>query len=321
MKKTKRKPTRKAPAKKKVVHRKSTALALVKKPAVVEAQLVPSDTGRTYSSDLVRLDAFGYMELKATPAEEIVLAREPAPIDISIKPTGEAYISHPIYTKWMNEAFGRGAWSLVQVGPQTLKENTVTVPYVLFVHGRPVAGAHGEQEYHPTNRNQSYGDALEACYASGLRRTTKHLGIGWQLWDRRFTNAWRREHCVQVTVKTRKKVGDEWKDAEATQWRRKDDEPLKGEIAVGRAKREPPPVEEHKDVDTAISKEKRERFWRIARRVGRNEVDIKAWLKTRYGVEKTELITNRYYDRIVRELESSDALPMTPAARQPGEEG
>jgi len=284
-------------------------------PAIVQGQLVPVDNSRMVT-DGFRLDALGLVELKATPDEEKVLAREPAVIDVMIKPTGQPYLPHPVYTRWLNEAFGRGAWMLVPVGKPTLLEKTVTCPYILYVHGRPVAFAQGEQEYHANNREQTYGDALEATVASGLRRCAKHLGIGLELWDRRWWMAWRDRHAIQVRVETNRKNDDgKWEKKETTQWRRPDDPPLKGEIGKGRAPRKELDQEEHADLDKPISPEKRERFWRIARRVGRNETDIKAFLKGRYDISTTDAITNRTYDRIIKALEAPGALPTTPEGK------
>lgn len=320
-KKTVKKPVRRAPAK---THaRKSVALVKAKPavPAVVEAQLMsPQYEGRIVT-DGFRLDALGLVELKATKAEEKVLAREPAVIDVMVLPNnGAPYLPHPVLTFWLNEAFGRGAWVLAAVGKPAIIENVVSCPYILYVHGRPVAFAHGEQEYHPKNRSQSYGDALEATVASALRRCCKHLGIGLQLWDRRWARNFRAQHCVEVQVEVRKKTDDGWKTDTATQWRRKDDPALPGEKSTGRAPRREPDQEEHADIDKPISEQKRERFWRIARRVGRNEDDIKRWLKTCYNVTASAAITNRVYDKVVRQLEASGPLP-TCAERQPGEDG
>lgn len=314
-KKTKKKPARK-PAK------KTTALARIPKKAplvvkAIDAQLVPAES--RVVTEGFRLDALGLVELKATAAEEKVLAREPAPIDVMVLPSGAPYLPHPVLTTWLNEAFGRGAWMLVPVGKPSLTENVVSCPYILYVHGRPVAFAQGEQEYHPKNRQQSYGDALEATHASALRRCAKHLGVGLQLWDRRWAREFRREHCVEVKVEQKFKDGDTWKTRDVTQWRRMDDPPLTGETGRGRARSEPD-QEEHADLDKPISEAKRERFWRIARRVQRNEDEIKRWLSTCYNVERSAAITNRHYDKIVRQLEASGPLP-TCAKREPGEEG
>jgi len=313
----KRKPVRKSAPKKKVV--KSVALVRAPKvlPAVVEQD---RQLERVVQEGAFRLDALGLVELHATKEEELVLAREARAIDVLIKPTGEPYLPHPVYTRWLNEAFGRGAWSLVPVGAPKLAQNSVVCPYVLYVHKQPVAFAQGEQEYFEKNARQSFGDALESTVGNALRRVCKHLGIGLELWDRRWLTAWRKEHAIQVTVETnvKNKETGAWEKKKATQWRRKDDEPLKGELNVGRAPAPERDQEEHSKLDEKISDAKRLRFWRIARRVGRKEDDIKRWLKKHYKIEDTHLITNRDYDKIVRILEAKGDLPN---GREPGQEG
>lgn len=302
-----------ARSKRKAAPKKKT-VALAKVEPVVEAEVLPMPTApeRLLAESNVRLDALGLVELKATPEEERVLARQPDPFDVCIKPTGEVYLPHPVLTKWVNEAFGRGAWTLVQAGKPSLVENTVTCPYILYVHGRPVAFANGEQEYHESNRNQSYGDALESTYASALRRCTKHLGIGLEMWDRRWSRRWRAEHAVEVSVKVRKKNRDgQWEDDVVTQWRRLDDPPLKNEIEGGRQRRQPPAShqEDHAAMDEPISEAKRDRFWRIARRTGRSEGEVKDWLARVYNLKSTAEIRNRDYDAIMRTIESEGDLP------------
>jgi len=314
-KRTKKRPARRAKPSTKPA-KKTTALA--RRPKVLTAELVPANgaTDRVVSVGF-RLDTFGLVELKATNAEEKVLAREPRADDVLIKPTGQPYIPHAVYTKWLNEAFGRGSWQLVAVGLPALAEKSVVCPYILYVHTRPIAMGHGEQEYFPTNRDQTYGDALESTYASALRRCCKHLGIGIELWDRAWLSAWKSKNAVQVRVEVSRKQDDgSWKKTEAVQWRRKLDEPLKGELGTRNATRKESSVE-HADIDKSISEPKRDRFWKIARRMGRNEADIKHWLKTHYQIDRTDQITNRHYDKIVTVLERPGDLPN---GHEPGEE-
>lgn len=296
---------------KKSVHSKSVALVKRAPQAIATPAPKTEATLARVVTDGFALDTIGLVELKTTPEEERVLARDVKDDEVSILPDGAPYLPHPIYTKWLNEAFGRGGWQLVPVSKPALVEHTVVVKYILYVHGKPVALADGQQEYHANNRNQSYGDVLEATRSNALRRCSKHLAIGLQLWDRRWIARWRREHCVQVTVVVRRKDREtgEWSSEETTQWRRKDDEPLKGESRQG--KREEPAAnkEEHSELDKPISEAKRVRFWRIARRVGRKEDDIKRWLKKHHNYDRTEQITNRNYDKIVRVLESQGDLP------------
>jgi hypothetical protein len=309
----KKKPVRRVAPKRKRMQKTSVALvrrkpASLPKPATTGERQLAVQLARTVT-DGFALDTLGLVSLRTTPEQEKILSREPSPDDISVLPDGAPYCPHPVYTRWLNEAFRRGGWQLAPVSKPALIESTVTVKYILYVDGKAVALADGQQEYHANNRNQSYGDVLEATRSNALRRCCKHLAIGLQLWDKRFSAKWRREYCVQVTVRGRKKDGDQWIDADVTQWRRKDDDPLPKEVRAGRAARTEPAHEEHSKMDEAISDEKRVRFWRIAKRVGRKEDDIKRWLKKHYSLTDTKQIKNRDYDKIVRILESPGALP------------
>lgn len=320
----KQKQPHRRPLARKTSKRKSVALVRVPKklatPVVVE-RAKELAAPRTVTEGFL-LDTIGLVTLKTSPEQEKILSRDPDVREIDVLPDGAPYLPHPVYTRWLNEAFGRGGWQLVAASKPALIEHTVNVKYLLYIDGKPVALADGKQEFHPTNRNQDYGDVLEATRSNALRRGAKHLGIGLQLWDKRFCAAWRREHCVQVQVKGRKKNdNNEWVDGVSTQWRRKDAEPLKGEITTGRVERKEHPQAEHAEIDEFISKPKRERFWRIARRVGRENESIKVWLKTNYGIANTSAIKNRDYDKIVTILESPGALPLKGDVREPGQEG
>jgi hypothetical protein len=81
--------------------------------------------------------------------------------------------------------------------------NSVVQPYVLYIHGKPVAFAMGEQEYFEGNKEQTYGDALEATVASALRRCMKRLGIGLELWDRAWVDNFMAEQGVHVQIENK----------------------------------------------------------------------------------------------------------------------
>lgn len=269
-------------------------------------------------TDEIMLGGFGLVELKLTPEEEAVLA-EPVPLDqILIKPTGAVYLSHPSYTRWFNRAFGRTGWALVPAAKPVKADNCVVCPYVMYVHGKPVAFAQGEQEYFANNRDQSYGDALESTVASALRRCSKRLGVGLELWDRAWTNAYLDEHAVHVKVIVKNKR--EQTEEERWQWRRKTDAPFWNEVGSRAPRQEsrgkaPAPATKEERVGTnpaaaeKITQAQRQRLFVISRNSGRTDEEIKAWLKRRYSVTGTEQITRRDYDAICTAIESPADLP------------
>lgn len=318
--------------------RPSTSLAVVKapRPELVREEDNPALPERRLTAEPLAITV-GVIPVKFTKDEEQVLGREVNTADIRIKPTGVPYISHPAYTRWLNEAFGRGQWTLVEISTPTKGGNTVLIKYALLVRGVPVAAAYGEQEYFETNKEQSYGDVVESTYASALRRCCKHLGMALELWDRAFLDAWVDDHCMAVKVTT--------KDGQQrTQWRRKADRPFWNE--VGKAKRgedEDPraqrhqapkprsqqaqaeaPAAHHPKAGDPITDEQLRRLWTIIRRSGRPEGEFKAFLWKYYQTDSSKEIKRRDYENICKAVEHPG--PLQPVIdlggdREPGAEG
>ncbi len=301
-----------------------------------EQRLPPPVAALVTLGEQEMLGSFGTVDVKLTKAEEAVCA-EPVPrAEVRLKPTGTPYLSHPSYTRWLNRAFGRLGWALRQVGLPKVQGSSVLVPYVLTVHGQPVAAAWGEQDYHENNPEQTYGDAVESTVANALRRCAKRIGIGLELWDREWVDDYIDRDCVRVKVQARDKV--------KYQWRRKVDRPFWNELS-GRAaaeakdvdesqrrpsassappKRDPPPPPGVRATDhLPITEGQVKRLHTIASNAGRKGPDVKKWLLDRYGVTSSTLLTRGVYDDVCNWLESSSTLPSAPyrPAREPGEEG
>lgn len=277
---------------------------------------------RRLTDDSVQIGNLGLVEVKLTAKEETVLAKPVNVRDVLIKPTGQPYLSHPAYTRWFNEAFGRLGWSLVPSGRPQRAGNSVCCAYVLYIHGTPAAFAIGEQEYFEGNREQTFGDAVEATVASALRRCAKRLGVGLELWDKRFLNGFIAEHCERVYVDGKDKP----------QWRRKDEPPFWNERGKKRGDadhtnqesrdvqsqpRRPPMAAHDGKADVVISDAQVRRLWVIIQKSGRHEDDVKHWLGRRYGITSTKTIPRRLYDEICKAVEANSTLP----ERQPGEDG
>lgn len=279
----------------------------VKTPAPLEASNVLGEEAQ--------LGALGLVEVKLTAAEEAVLSRPVNEADVLVKPTGQPYLSHPTYTKWFNEAFGRLGWSIVpRSKPMRQSDNRktqVVCPYVLYIHGQPAAFAMGEQEYWESNNEQTYGDALEATVASALRRCAKRLGVGLELWDKRWLATFIETRCEKV-----------WREGKSEpSWRLKTDPPFynerkqqSGDESRGRQEsshdqRRAPAAGNDRGRDKVISEPQLRRLWTIARRANRNEDEVHAWLKKRYALEHSRDITRGDYEEIVNWLEQSGPLP------------
>lgn len=313
---------------------RTTALVLARRrtPSRMPVVLPPAPTQLALTDDIV-LGQLGLVELKFTPEEEAILNEPVDRTRVRIKPTGQPYLSHPDYTRWLNRAFGRTAWALVPAAKPMKAVNektqaiTVVQPFVLHVHKQPIAFANGEHEYHPSNREQTYGDALESTVASALRRCCKRIGVGLELWDRPWLNAWIREFAVLVRVNVAKRGEPE--DIKR-QWRLKADPPFWNEVGgdrrAGGAPSAPsatPPVSTHAAQDDVITHGNKDRpgqlekLWTIIRSSGRSESEVREWLKAKYSIDSTTAIKRRDYDAICKAIEHPGPLTL----REPGEEG
>lgn len=280
-------------------------------------EVLPPEVEMRRISDDVVLGELGLVELKLTPEEEKVLAEPVNVIDVRIKPTGAVYLPHIQYTRWFNRAFGRLGWALVPVGMPKKAGTSVTIPYVLHVHQKPVAFAWGEQEFFESNRDQTYGDAIESTVANAMRRLAKRMGVSLELWDRDFGERFKAEHCVRVSIRP-KSDGDKPR----SQWRRKLDPSLPYEMGAARdeddyrepapqrapAKRESPPSQ-HANAEDLITQAQRQRLVLIIRNSGRGEEQVTAWLKKRFKLDSLKGITRRNYDFICSAIESPKDLP------------
>lgn len=280
-----------------------------------------ADLISTVLTEDANLGALGLVEVKLTPAEEAICNE---PVDVSkvlIKPTGQPYLPHAEYTRWMNRAFGRLGWSMVpRSKPLANGVGTgrvlVTIPYILYIHGKPAAFAIGEQEYYESNKEQTYGDAAEATVASALRRCMKRLGVGLELWDKAFLNAFVDEHCVRVEVDQRGERSDKW--------RRLTDPPFWNEIGPGGqrpaadtrgsapAQRRDASSWQHRN-DAPISEPQHRRLWVYINNSGRDDDQVKQWIRLEYGVElshkydkEPKHITRADYDGIIAAIEDSN---------------
>lgn len=287
-----------AKTKKKAAKKPSTALAVRKAPKV--ASVVISDPQGLMRAnqvpvgqlgELATVGALGLAEIKLTDAEEKVLS-EPVNIsDVLLKPKVKggppeiAYLPHIVYTRWFHRAFGRTGWACVPTSAPKKVNNLVLVPYLLYVHGVPVAAATGEQEYHENNAQQTYGDVIESTFASALRRFAKRLGVGLELWDKR----WLETHFGKRAVRGNRK--EEAVDAEIEQG-----ESFRSYVGV--------------DTDPKITKEQRKRLEQIRERMNRPVPEVALWLKQSYGVKSSADILQKDYAEIVKRLEARGSLPM-----------
>lgn len=309
--------------KKTAAPKKSTALAVRKPQAIQITGLPPAQmTPVGQLGELATVGALGLAEIKLTDAEEAALSVAVNTADVLIKPDGVPYLPHIAYTRWFNAAFGRTGWSIVPTARPAKTGNLITVPYLLYIHGVPVAAAMGEQDYHDDNKRQTFGDAVEATVASALRRCAKRLGVGLEMWDKAYLQRFKDEHCIPVKVDRRGEM--------KTEWRRKVDPPLPGEQGGRKAAREDAP-DRYRDADLTaptwqpsapnvvmdpkgdekITNEQRKRLTDIAERAGRPAAEVTLWLKQRFGAAGgTKDVKRKDYAEVCRLLEARGPLTM-----------
>ena len=190
-------------------------------PSVATTEALPADT-RTPNE---RALAHGASDLKLTREEQGILAGDVNPDDVLIRPDGIVYLAHAKLRQILNRSVGIGQWAMVPQGAPLLDSgrNRVEVLSNFFVRGHFMDQAMGEQEYHPNSPTMSYADAIEGAKSNALTRHCKAVGIGLELWDKRWRDRWIAQHAVKVKV--RKRDGQIKLES-----RRKDDPPLPGEV-------------------------------------------------------------------------------------------
>ena len=166
----------------------------------------------------------GVSVLPATEAQTEILLRPCDDTELDILPTGEVYLSQVGYRRRLNEAFRPGGWALVPIDDRPIIHGrTMMQRWALYIGGRFIASAYGEQDYFEENERQSYATAAESLKSNALMRCCKDLGIASECWDRHFTQTFKAATCVKVwRTKTKRQGGQ----LGVFQWRRRDAEPF-----------------------------------------------------------------------------------------------
>lgn len=305
-------------------------------PAIVNSQTGDIESAK---AELWRLDTT-YAGMSVTPVSDQqagVLMKEATLDELDIKPDsfGAVYVSHGGYARRLNQAFKPGGWALRQLSPIMLDraQNRVYVQMALYCEGRYFGMAIGEQEWIGSNSNMSYGDAVEGAFSNALMRCGKRIGMFLECWDRKFTERFRREHCVKVFVA---KVHT--RDVKPA-WRRLDGPSLEGETGIcddspNRDKYQQPPApwwmrnkqdREAQPTHTAaaqptqqapkptanpdqpISQNQAKRLWAIVRtKSGIRDEDAAAMITKRWGFKTTLEITRGKYEEICNYFEQAN---------------
>lgn len=296
--------------------KKSTSVALSvrnSRGSQVQARAVDLNIDRVIGVGEVALGSVGLMEVKLTDKEEETLNEAVREEDVVLRPgkRGPAipYLPHIVYTRWLNRAFGRTGWGIVPVSQPALKGKSVIIQFVLSIHGVPVATAAGEQDYFEDNPQQSYGDVVESCVGSGLRRCCKRLGIGLEMWDKAF--------CKRM-VETRQHTL-----------------PAEHQRSSGESGTKSAPTTKTGYEGSAISEGQARRLFAICKTAQRKQGEVRRYLQAIYGIVGKDLdsafagITRKDYDQIcaaiekrgpLPEKETSPRPPAEPTRQEPGRE-
>lgn len=288
------------------------------------AALVPAKDAEPETGMMLRDDAylanFGVDPPVFTTEQEAILSAPIPELEVQILPTGQPYLPHMAYALWLDKAFGRTGWVLrPMANPRRIEEPSekgprifLQQPFGLYIGGKMAAWAYGVAEYHESNRDQNYGDVLEALQSFGLRRCCKHLRVGHELWNKAWLHAWREKHCVQVRVV--------WRNGKTfPQWRRRLDPPLPDEAGLwtgstGDQERQDAGEPRRFAPSTSpepISEKQLGRLIAIAKGRGVTDAQLKAWLevnlpytKRQDGVVSKTRIQKKDYERVCTAVEA-----------------
>lgn len=130
-----------------------------------------------------------------------------APIDnqdIEIKPTGVIYLPWVWFANRLNKAFGT-EWEIIPIASPKLEMNLVLREYMLLIRGHLMGVAYGECNYIASNKQMSYGDAIEGTKSNALMRLCKGIGMGLELWQPKFVKEWIRNFAERYEYKDKNK--------------------------------------------------------------------------------------------------------------------
>lgn len=257
-----------------------TSIALVR---TTQSQVLPASLERL-GEPVMSASFIG--TLKLTEQQILALRRPVLDSEVEWKPAlkdGAAtipYLSHNGYRDRLDAAFGLGGWGMVPVGmPKQIGDDFLYVPYALCIDGVPRVYAWGEQQMH----KMTYGDAIEGTKSNAIVRCGKELGIARELWS----------HANVAALKVRKE------SIEADGTRRMSDRQTRSY---------------HAQENEPITDPQRRRLWVIVKNSGRTAAEIGIWLKSAYGLDRTDQIKRSDYTSICETIERSGSLPREPGS-------
>ncbi len=175
----------------------------------------------------------GELFLDQEQTEKLMTVQDCPEEEIDVRPDGLIYVRHGWYERRLTEIFGPGGWAMVPATNIQMEQSTQKIYCIWVLRCRGADGktcfvgqAVGWAQWMDNNPRANKADSFEVTRSDAIVKIVakSSLGIGSNLWDKRFSRAWRNKNCVQVKIKTYKGV--------ETQWRRKDEEPYDNEIGI-----------------------------------------------------------------------------------------
>mmetsp|Transcript_7981 Transcript_7981/g.11856 ORF Transcript_7981/g.11856 Transcript_7981/m.11856 type:complete len:344 (-) Transcript_7981:54-1085(-) len=151
---------------------------------------------RKIARQLKAAQSFIHQESFSTEITE-ALASKIDPSLIEIRPEGFLFLPSTSYRTFLNTIFGPGAWVVVPIGDCVEAYDHVSQQYALFIHGKMVSSAWGDQSIRDNNR-MGLGTALESAKSHALVRCCKDIGIASELWNSEFVEQWKEDYAVEV---------------------------------------------------------------------------------------------------------------------------
>lgn len=110
--------------------------------------------------------------------------------DIEIRPDGLIYLPWMEYLSRLRNTFGMN-WAIIPQGMPKLIGDYIMWGFYLFIQGKLAGFAIGEQEYNPTKKKMTWGDACEGSKSNALMRLCKSIGVNLELWKPSFVRQWK----------------------------------------------------------------------------------------------------------------------------------
>lgn len=135
---------------------------------------------------------------RPTAEQQAILWQEIDPDWVEVKYPNVPYLPGAWYRKVFDEAFGLGAWSLIEAGSPHKAADGYYQGFVFKIGKVPIKKVAGWMATPGGNSQLSPGIALEGMRTNAIMRTAKDLGVARNLWLPAWCRRWLAEYCEVV---------------------------------------------------------------------------------------------------------------------------